>query len=180
MKQTKTKLTPQNLSAQLYHVACGTCLWINSRGEFKDAIEPQLIGVGVRPPSAILAQQISNQTVTNTYIQTAYRKSPFPGAKQDLSLMCKLVPFFLSDKVIFTAMVARSILQREMADGQTRTPSDVATRAYGLAVGLLRRHLLSTADKVSDMVLCSTMFLASFNVRNMLTLDWPLEGKADV
>ncbi len=66
---------------------------------------------------------------------------------------------------MFSAVVARAILQNDIVRNKPGTTSVEATQAYGLAIGFLRHHLISSPDKVSDLVICTMVLLIAFDVR---------------
>jgi hypothetical protein len=82
---------------------------------------------------------------------------------QDRDLIRDVVPFFLSDKTIFAAVLVRAILQADIVSERSRNPSLLATKAYGVALRLLRQHLILATNKVSDLVICALVFLIAFD-----------------
>ena len=101
---------------------------------------------------------------TEFIVPAAFRRNQFRGLTQDSSLLRDLIPFFLSNDVVFSAILARAILHYDVVHNGSSSPSESAIQAYGMAVRLLRKHLASSPDKVSDLVICAMMFLIAFDV----------------
>lgn len=78
----------------------------------------------------------------------------------------------INSRMTFAALLARAMLQHDLVRRRSRVPSMLAMQAYGLALHLLRNHLQSAADNMSDLVLCTIMFLVAFDVSLLPPNTW--------
>ncbi|KIW84077.1 hypothetical protein Z517_03323 [Fonsecaea pedrosoi CBS 271.37] len=100
---------------------------------------------------------------TDIYAPTTFRRLQIQGVAEDGPLLRHYIPLILSHHVSFVAMLANSTLQFDLMDRERDGPSPRAKALYDTSIRLLRQYLQSTADKVSDLVICTMMFLATFD-----------------
>ncbi|KIW23714.1 uncharacterized protein PV07_11893 [Cladophialophora immunda] len=100
---------------------------------------------------------------TDIYAPTTFRRLQFQGVAEDTPLLRHYIPLILSNQVSFVAMVANSMLQFDLMDRRRHGPSAQAKGMYDVAIRLLRQYLQSTADRVSDLVICTMLFLTTFD-----------------
>ncbi|KIX99968.1 uncharacterized protein Z520_04606 [Fonsecaea multimorphosa CBS 102226] len=106
---------------------------------------------------------------TDIYAPTTFRRLELEGVGEDLSLLRHYIPLILSNHVSFAGMLANAMLQFDLMDRPHHGPSPQAKGIYDVTIRLFRQYLQSTTDKVSDLVICTMLFLATFD---NLTLNY--------
>ncbi|KIW94080.1 uncharacterized protein Z519_05396 [Cladophialophora bantiana CBS 173.52] len=100
---------------------------------------------------------------TDIYAPATFRRPQFHGLAEDLPVLRHYIPLILSNQLSFAALLANSMLQFDLMDRQRVGPSPQAKGMYDVTIRLLRQYLQSADDKVSDVVICTMMFLATFD-----------------
>jgi hypothetical protein len=98
------------------------------------------------------------------YSPVATQRPHYFGVGQDLTLLKGYIPYVLSDKMIFCAMVAMSSLAANIAASGNRERTPETLKFYHFAVSLLRQRLLAEGDQPSDAVIITLSSLCGFEV----------------
>ncbi|OAP59257.1 hypothetical protein AYL99_06555 [Fonsecaea erecta] len=97
------------------------------------------------------------------YAPTTFRRLQLQGVAEDLPLLRHYIPLILSNEVSFVAMLANSMLQFDLRDRRRDGVSPQTKGFYDVTIQLFRLYLQSTADKVSDLIICTMLLLAAFD-----------------
>lgn len=98
------------------------------------------------------------------YSPNATQRPYYFGIGQDLSLLKDYIPYVLSDKMIFCAMIAMSSTAANIAASGNRERSPETLKYYQFALSLLRQRLATEGEHPSDAVIITLSSLCGFEV----------------
>jgi len=98
------------------------------------------------------------------YSPNATQRPYYLGVGQDLSLLKDYIPYVLSDKMIFCAMIAMSSTAANIATSGNRERSPETLKYYQFALSQLRERLATERERPSDAVIITLSSLCGFEV----------------
>lgn len=98
------------------------------------------------------------------YSPAATQRPHYLGIGQDLALLKDYIPYILSDKMIFCAMIAMASTAANIAASGNRERTPETLKFYQLALSMLRQRLATEGQQSSDAVIITLSSLCGFEV----------------